>query len=426
LALLYAGVIHIKPGVVSERNRAQKRIAIIGAGLRGLASAAYLKSVGAQVQVFEKASAIGGVWARVTEDAAANTPSYGYAFHASNQWPSRRPARDEILANFGRMIQQAELEKSICLSTPVEQVRKNAQGNWILNNREPEYDGLLVCPGHLGRPRLPAAEFIANFNGELRGAYDIQKESLRNRNVVVVGSGSSALDMLAMAHDSDCRRATLFIYPGTKIRGLESTGLFIHSVASNPLLYKLTKVPGGKPAAVRAGIHRILKSPRVEVVREDITRITDHLVIGSQGLAVEADTIIWCTGWEQPMPHWVAEHEQDPTMLVAACSSCLDTSGFGYGSATVHAKALMATLDYGLSQRFSSGTSYCDCSQEHAGFSRHIVLGLALYYLAQPARWRLLSEGLRRGAQSNCERMRRLDEPAWASLLAFVNAPFGF
>ena len=55
-----------------------------------------------------------------------------------------------------------------------------------------------------------------------------------------------------------------------------------------------------------------------------------------------------------------------------------------------------------------------------------IVLGLALYYLAQPARWRLLSEGLRRGAQSNRERMRRLDEPAWASLLAFLNAPFGF
>ncbi len=113
-------------------------------------------------------------------------------------------------------------------------------------------------------------------------------------------------------------------------------------------------------------------------------------------------------------------------MLLAACASCLDTSGFGYGSATVHAKALMATLNHSLSQRFSSGTSYCDCTQDHADFSRHIVLGLALYYFAQPQRWSLLSEGLRSGVKSNYERMRKMNEPLWASLLAFVNAPFGF
>lgn len=424
--LLDSGVNRIKQGNISQGTSTPKRIAIVGAGLRGLASAAYLKSVGAQVDVFEKGSAIGGVWARVTEETAINTPSYGYAFHASNRWNSLRPARDEILANFTRMIQQAGLEKSISLSTPVEQVRKDAQDKWIINDLEDRYDGLLVCPGHLGSPRLPPTEFVANFEGELRGAYDIDKESLRNRKVAIVGSGSSALDMLAMAHDSDCQRATLFIYPDVKIRDLQKVGLFTHSIASNPLLYKLTKVPGGKAAAVRAGIHRVLKSPRVEVVRQHVARLTDHFVVSDQDLAVEADIIIWCTGWDQPMPRWVAEHEHDPTMLLAACASCLDTSGFGYGSATVHAKALMATLDYGLSQRFSSGTSYCDCTQDHAAFSRHIVLGLALYYLAQPERWRLLGQGLRRGAKSNYERMQTMDEPVWASLLAFVNAPFGF
>jgi len=394
--------------------------------LRGLASAAYLKSVGVEVQVFEKAEAIGGIWARVSEDAALNTPVYGYAFHSSNQWSSLRPARDEILSNFIRMIQQAELENCISLSTDVKQVRKNTKGKWIINSGRTEYDGLLVCPGHLGLRRTPSPTLAASFDGDICGPYEVKKESLRGRKVVVVGSGSAALDMLAAAHDGSCQRATLFIYPDKEIRDINSGGLLKHAISSNPLLYKLTKVPGGQPAAVRWGITEVLESPRVEVVRQHIASISDRCVISSEGLSIEADTIIWCTGWEPPMPDWVLEYEQDPTMLLAACASCLDNSGFGYGAATAHAKALMATLDYGLSQRFASGTSYCDCTQKHEAFSRHIVLSLGLYFLAQPERWRLLGGNLRHGLKSNLQRMRQLDEPVWSRLLAFVNAPFGY
>ena len=68
-----------------------KRIAIVGAGLRGLASAVYLKRRGHQPTVFERSHTIGGIWSRVYPTSVANTPSYGYTFHPSNLWDGPVP-----------------------------------------------------------------------------------------------------------------------------------------------------------------------------------------------------------------------------------------------------------------------------------------------------------------------------------------------
>jgi pyridine nucleotide-disulfide oxidoreductase len=404
-----------------------KRVAIVGAGLRGLASAAYLSSMGLQVRVFEKEKQIGGVWQMVHEEARVNTPSHGYSFHTSNQWRSIRPSRNEILANLDRMIKSANLKDYIELSAPVDQVTKNQNGTWAVNGRAEQYDGVLVCTGFLGDPKLPPPNLVSEFQGTIRCAYDIEAQSLKDRNVVIVGSGRSALDMLALAHDSHCKRATLYAHPDVIIRDIGSLGVISNSIYSNPLLYKITrKVRGDKREASRFGIQKIMDSPRVEVIRNGISRVSDNEVWSAENQRVKADTIVWCTGWNSPTPDWVAAHDKDPTMLLAACKRCLDTAGFGYGTATVHAKALLATLEYGLTQRFASGTPYCNCDQEHDSTARHIILNLVLFYLAQPSRWKLLGRGLSQGAKSNVQRMRSLDEPVWVSLMAFLNAPFGF
>lgn len=74
-------------------------IAIIGAGIRGLSSAAWLSAAGAKVTVFEKCERLGGVWQRVHRGARINTPIYGYAFHSTNHWTSDKPSAAEILDN---------------------------------------------------------------------------------------------------------------------------------------------------------------------------------------------------------------------------------------------------------------------------------------------------------------------------------------
>jgi ACS family pantothenate transporter-like MFS transporter len=42
--------------------RSTQRVAVIGAGISGVATAAHLKKEGIEVTIFERSSAAGGVW----------------------------------------------------------------------------------------------------------------------------------------------------------------------------------------------------------------------------------------------------------------------------------------------------------------------------------------------------------------------------
>jgi len=148
------------PGIKTISNQT-KRIAIIGAGLRGLASAAWLRSAGAEVRVFEKTSHVGGVWRRVHAGARINTPSFGYTFHASNRWQSPKPSQAEILENLERLVRISRLERAIQFETPVHGISKTESGKWTVNDESPEYDGVLVCPGFLSRRKAVPLKPIA-------------------------------------------------------------------------------------------------------------------------------------------------------------------------------------------------------------------------------------------------------------------------
>jgi len=109
-------------------------IAIVGAGIRGLSSAAWLGSAGAKVTVFEKHERPGGVWQRVHGGAWINTPSYGYTFHSTNRWTSDKPSAAEILQNLEKMVRVCEIQSRIRYSTPVFGVRQKSNGRWQIND----------------------------------------------------------------------------------------------------------------------------------------------------------------------------------------------------------------------------------------------------------------------------------------------------
>jgi threonine dehydrogenase-like Zn-dependent dehydrogenase len=400
-------------------------IAVIGAGLRGLASSAWLISEGASVKIFEKSDQLGGVWRLVHKDARINTPSYGYTFHEGNRWVSKKPTQVEIVENLNRLVRDCGLESSISYSNEVRAVQKNSSGRWTIHDGEEAFDGILVCPGFLGAQKKPPREMAQAFEGMICCAYDVEPHQLEGQNVVVVGSGSSALDMLALAVGSGCAAATLSIREGVMINDISRAEVIKHSIASNPFLYRLTKMPGGKPAAVRQGIRQVLENPITSIERTEITSASGHSVQFGDSREVPADVIIWCTGWESALPQWATIHRGDPRLVIASCAHCLDTAGFGFGTATVHAKALMASINYGLKNQFRSGTSNCRCDQPEYAFARHIIVNLMLFYLSQPGGWKILAREFGRGFTSNLRRFRSTDENKLASLLAFFNAPFG-
>jgi len=410
---------------MSETNSAA--VAVIGAGLRGLTSAAYLKSVGNRVRVFERLPDYGGVWSRVQDYAHINTPYWGYTFHHTNVWRSYRPAKNEILANLSRMIETEGLASDIALGTAVESVSRTAAGKWLINDDpNEEFDGVLVCPGFLGERRRPDPELIGRFEGEVLLPHTFPAECLTGKRVTVVGSGASAMDMFELAHQHRCRNVTLIVHPGTPVREIPERQDVICLIKGNPLLYRLTKKKADRPAAWCINLGAILATPGRTKLEGHVTGMGPRSVVLDSGESVESDVLVWCAGWDSPIPDWAREHRGNPTLVVAACPSCLDTAGFGYGTATAHAKGLHAALTNRLNEQFRSGTSECDCDQGSPAPARSIVLSLMLYYLRQPGGWRMLLGALTYGLQSNMARWRHVEEPLWSKLAAFVNAPLGF
>jgi len=403
-----------------------KSIAVVGAGLRGLCSAAYLRSVGHRVSIFETLPRYGGIWNRVTDDARINTPYYGYTFHPTNVWNSHRPTRPEILANIERMVDAEGLADDIRLNYRIENVSRATDGSWRLNDGDEPFDAVLVCSGFLDRRKRPDQEVIEGFEGETPEPYSFDHAILKDRDVTIVGSGPTALDMLSAARNAGAKSAQLVVKPGTLIRDIGLAYHVIHAIKSNPLLYRATKRKGAVPGIACRGISTVLKDPRVSVHKAEFLSSRGRTAVLAGGERLPTDILIWCTGWESPIPHWTFGYRDDSSFVVAACPSCLDTAGFGYGSATAHAKALHAALLGGFDDPFRSGSAECDCRQADVTFSRHIVLSLMLYYLRHPGGARLLLRALAAGFHSNRERWAQVTEPRWAAALAFLNAPLGF
>ena len=404
-------------------------IAIVGAGIRGLASAVYLNRQGCRTRIFERLPHVGGIWNRVFSSSVINTPSHAYTFHSSNRWSGSHPSRDEVLGNIRRMVDEEGLEAMISLNTTVQGVTKVARGRWRLEGDgvgEDEYDGVLVCSGFLGRQRRPEPSLSGSFVGPILLPYDFDPALLRGRRVAVVGSGPTALEMLKLARDTGAESAAIVLRPDTWVRDVYWTSSLRICVTGNPFLYLLIKGANARRAATCRGILDVFADGRVKVHRGEVVRTRPDGLVLANGTTCEADVVVWCTGWHSDRPGWVVEHEHDPTLVVAACSRCFNTAGFGYGASSAHAKALLAALRHRLDVAFTSSGSDCPCEQEPAAFGRHIVLGVLRYFLRQSEhRWALLAEGLSYGWNSNLDRIRNTREPLYAKLAAIVNSPLG-
>ncbi|KZV98818.1 hypothetical protein EXIGLDRAFT_832023, partial [Exidia glandulosa HHB12029] len=84
------------PTRISTRPGPLGRIAIIGAGVTGISSAAHCITNGFEVVIFEARPSIGGVWSQVTASSGLQIHSMLYRFHPSVWWRSAYPQRDEI------------------------------------------------------------------------------------------------------------------------------------------------------------------------------------------------------------------------------------------------------------------------------------------------------------------------------------------
>lgn len=189
------------------------KIAIIGAGFAGLSSAKVLKQFGHDVQVFEKAADVGGVWSASRRYPGLRTQNNKDTYSLSDfpmpasypEWPSGQQVQ-EYLASYARHF---DLDPLVHLETEVLSAEPVGSSGWMLTVRdlrsgqttEHSVDHLVVANGIFSEPFIPPYEGAQEFRaagGRLCATSEFNNlEEARGKNVLVVGYGKSSCDVAA-------------------------------------------------------------------------------------------------------------------------------------------------------------------------------------------------------------------------------------
>ncbi|KAF8881591.1 hypothetical protein BD779DRAFT_1545656 [Infundibulicybe gibba] len=144
-------------------RRPHGRIAVIGAGLTGVSSAAHAIAHNFDVVIYESKSrdGLGGIWAHVNTTSALQLNSLAYRFHPGVLWSCGFPARGEILSQITKIWEEYHLESRTRFDTHVTSVRRaTAEGadkgraRWVVNDgRDGIFDAVIVTIGTCGPPK---------------------------------------------------------------------------------------------------------------------------------------------------------------------------------------------------------------------------------------------------------------------------------
>jgi hypothetical protein len=189
------------------------RIAIIGAGVAGLATAKVLTQAGHDVVVFDKAPDVGGVWSRTRRYPGLTTQSpkaqYSLSDFAMPKSYPEWPTGEQVQAYLAAYAAHFGLDAALRLDTEVISARPTADGRWILDTRDTRdaggaaatdaFDRLVVANGVFCEPAIPAFpgrdEFAAAGGLLLAGTEFHHAEQAGGKHVLVVGYGKSACDV---------------------------------------------------------------------------------------------------------------------------------------------------------------------------------------------------------------------------------------
>ncbi|MBJ8344737.1 NAD(P)/FAD-dependent oxidoreductase [Antrihabitans sp. YC2-6] len=333
-------------------------VAIIGAGFGGLAAAMELDLNGiADYTVFERGDSVGGVWrANTYPGAACDVPSpiYSFSFELESEWSQRFGSQPEIHAYLQRTADKYKVTPKIRFGTEVVSASfDESAARWRIELADGEvqhFDALICATGQLSRPKIPNLEGMDRFAGDQFHSAEWNHDvDLTGKKVAVVGSGASAVQIVPAIADqvSDLHVVQRSAYwVGNKwdhqtnplirsmLRRVPGLARLQHNVewvwyeSRAPLISRKAYIgqiafekwlglkilreirdpelrEKVKPD-YRFGCNRVLLSNKwyptldrdhVSLHSAGVDRVTEKGLVLSDGSEVEADIIVWCTGF---------------------------------------------------------------------------------------------------------------------------------
>ena len=316
------------------------RIAIVGAGPSGLAALRALTNAGFDAVAFERGNRVGGVWTLEDRPTAAYRSLHLITSRARTEFEEHPmpdgtpdyPRQDQV----GRYIEDYAdhfgLTDRIRLGAEVVAARHLDGGGWeveLASGDTERADVLVAANGHNEVPKWPDPPYPGEFSGRQLHALDYDDpDELRDRRVMVVGMGNSAMDIVTDA-SYVAERAFLSVRHGSwvipkRLLGKPADQVVRPWMAVNvpwwirqPVSEALLRITVGPPEryglpAPERGLFQshptitdtvlsrishgeIAPKPGLERFEGEAVRFTD-------GSSERVDTIVWCTGYQVEVP----------------------------------------------------------------------------------------------------------------------------
>jgi dimethylaniline monooxygenase (N-oxide forming) len=317
-------------------------VCVIGAGSSGIAAAKALHERGIPFDCFEKSDQVGGNWV------FGNRNGMSSAYRSLHINTSRErmeysdfpmpksypdfPHHTHIAEYFNDYVDRFGFRDQITFETGVEHARRGDDGVWTITLDTGEtrtYDALAVANGHHWDPRWPEPAFPGEFHGEqVHAHYYVDNENFRDKNVLVVGIGNSAMD-IAVESSFVARKTFLSSRRGAYILPKYLFGRPLDQIGVNALTGKL---PWGFRQAILSAMYRVgvgkvqdygLPEPDHKLGdahptisadflnriahgemtwKPNIERLDGERVVFEDGSAEPIDIIVWCTGYKVTFP----------------------------------------------------------------------------------------------------------------------------
>ncbi|HET8565745.1 MAG TPA: NAD(P)-binding domain-containing protein [Solirubrobacterales bacterium] len=193
-------------------QQSAERVAVIGAGVAGLAASKALGDRGIPYVCFETSDDVGGTW--YFDNPNGRSAAYrSLHINISRRWAGFRdyPLPDEfpdfahhshIHAYLREFADAFDLRRRIRFGMTVERAERLAEGGWELTlsgGEKAGFDALIVCNGHHWAPMLPDPPFPGRFDGISIHSHayvdPTDPVDFHGMRVLVIGIGNSAADI---------------------------------------------------------------------------------------------------------------------------------------------------------------------------------------------------------------------------------------
>lgn len=188
-------------------------VVVIGAGASGLTVAAELARRGIPAEILDRADMVGSAWRDRYDRLRLNT-CHWYSRLSKDPFPKGTPVfpvRDEFVRYLQQYAERHAL--NIRFGVEVHRIERHADG-WLLDTSEGKQIArqVVISTGLMHTPRLPDW-----FSRDLCGGRALHSSEYRNaagfagRDVLVVGAGSSGLDIALDLAEGGARRVRLAV-----------------------------------------------------------------------------------------------------------------------------------------------------------------------------------------------------------------------